>query len=118
MIRNQATDLLRHEHLVTTMPKAKELRPFVERLITIAKRGPKDLAARRLVISKLGGNRRGFDWLYLSKNPGDEEKIRQIYIDNLTNDTVGMGVHKRGDAIYFHYPTMIFVGTKPNEESL
>ena len=51
-------------------------------------------------------------------NPGDEGKIRQIYIDNLTNDTVGMGVHKRGDAIYFHYPTMIFVGTKPNEESL
>lgn len=51
-------------------------------------------------------------------NPGDEEKIRQIYLENLTNDTVGMGVHKRGDAIYFHYPTMIFVGTKPNEESL
>lgn len=51
-------------------------------------------------------------------NPGDEEKIRQIYLENLTNDTVGMGVHKRGDAIYFHYPTIIFVGTKPNEESL
>ncbi len=51
-------------------------------------------------------------------NPGDEEKIRQIYLENLTNDTVGMGVHKRDDAIHFHYPTMIFVGTKPNEESL
>jgi len=51
-------------------------------------------------------------------NPGDEEKIRQIYLENLTNDTVGMGVHKRGDAIHFHYPTMIVVGTKPNEESL
>lgn len=45
-------------------------------------------------------------------NPGDEEKIRQIYIDNLTTDTVGMGVHKRGEAIHFHYPTMIVVGTK------
>src|SRR4051812_49775320 len=39
MLRNQATALLRHEHLVTTVPRAKELRPFVERLITIAKRG-------------------------------------------------------------------------------
>jgi large subunit ribosomal protein L17 len=39
MLRNQATALLRHEHLTTTVPKAKELRPFVERLITIAKRG-------------------------------------------------------------------------------
>lgn len=57
MIRNQATALLRHEHLVTTMPKAKELRPFVERLITIAKRGVKaadpkgkTLNARRLIM--------------------------------------------------------------------
>jgi len=39
MLRNQATALLRYEHLTTTVPRAKELRPFVERLITIAKRG-------------------------------------------------------------------------------
>ena len=45
-------------------------------------------------------------------NPGDEEKIRQIYTDNLTTDTVGMGVHTRGEAIHFHYPTMIVVGKK------
>ena len=38
MLRNQATALLRYEHLTTTVPRAKELRPFVERLITIAKR--------------------------------------------------------------------------------
>ena len=44
MLRNQATALLRHERIETTVPKAKELRPFVERLITIAKRG---LAGRR-----------------------------------------------------------------------
>jgi large subunit ribosomal protein L17 len=57
MLRNQATSLLRHEHLTTTVPKAKELRPFVERLITIAKRGLVDgssnvraLNARRLVM--------------------------------------------------------------------
>ena len=34
MLRNQATALLRHEHVTTTVPKAKELRPFVERIIT------------------------------------------------------------------------------------
>jgi large subunit ribosomal protein L17 len=57
MLRNQATALLRHEHLVTTVPRAKELRPFVERLITIAKRGlaaneanGRTLTARRLVM--------------------------------------------------------------------
>jgi large subunit ribosomal protein L17 len=57
MLRNQATALLRHEHLTTTVPKAKELRPFVERIITVAKRGLADgdansrvLTARRLVM--------------------------------------------------------------------
>jgi large subunit ribosomal protein L17 len=56
MLRNQATALLRYEHIETTVAKAKELRPFVERLITIAKRGVasgegngKLLNARRLV---------------------------------------------------------------------
>src|SRR5262245_61419789 len=59
MLRNQATALLRHEHLTTTVPRAKELRPFVERLITIAKRGVaggangKTLHARRLVMHDL-----------------------------------------------------------------
>src|SRR5690349_360233 len=60
MLRNQATALLRHEHLTTTVPRAKELRPFVERLITIAKRGLADgngnaraLNARRMVMQDL-----------------------------------------------------------------
>src|SRR4029077_4193163 len=39
LLRNQAHALLLHEHIETTVPKAKELRPFVERIITIAKRG-------------------------------------------------------------------------------
>ena len=38
MLRSQAERLLQYEHIQTTVPKAKELRPFVERLITIAKR--------------------------------------------------------------------------------
>ena len=60
LLRNQATALLRHEHIETTLPKAKELRPFVERLITIAKRGvaagnanAQELNARRLVLKDL-----------------------------------------------------------------
>jgi len=60
MLRNQAEALIRHERLETTMPKAKELRPFVERLITLAKRGVaagdangKALHARRLVAAEL-----------------------------------------------------------------
>ena len=57
MLRNQAEALIRHERLETTMPKAKELRPFVERIITIAKRGlaagdanARTLHARRMVL--------------------------------------------------------------------
>ncbi len=47
MLRNQATDLLRYEKIETTVPKAKELRPFVEKLITRARSGT--LHDRRLV---------------------------------------------------------------------
>ena len=39
LLRNQAEALIRHEHIRTTVPKAKELRPYVERIISIAKRG-------------------------------------------------------------------------------
>src|SRR5215210_794549 len=60
LLRNQAIALLRHERIETTIPKAKELRPFVEHLITIAKRGVaagaadgKALHARRLVLAEL-----------------------------------------------------------------
>ena len=49
MLRNQATALLRYEHLTTTVPRAKELRPFVERIITIAKRGVAGGDARDLL---------------------------------------------------------------------
>lgn len=60
LLRNQAIALLRHERIETTVPKAKELRPYVERLITIAKRGVaagdangRALHARRLVLAEL-----------------------------------------------------------------
>src|SRR4051794_17914196 len=60
MLRNQAEALIRHERIETTMPKAKELRPFVERIITIAKRGlaagtanAGTLHARRMVLQDI-----------------------------------------------------------------
>ena len=52
MLRNMAAALIKHEQIMTTVPKAKELRPYVERLITLAKRG--GLSNRRLAMSKLG----------------------------------------------------------------
>ena len=51
LFRNMAQALIKHEQVVTTLPKAKELRPVVERLITLGKRG--DLHARRLAHARL-----------------------------------------------------------------
>jgi large subunit ribosomal protein L17 len=50
-MRNMATSLFRHERIETTTAKAKELRPYAERLITLARRG--DLHARRLAATKI-----------------------------------------------------------------
>jgi large subunit ribosomal protein L17 len=51
MLANMAASLIKHEQIVTTLPKAKELRPIVEKLITLGKKG--DLAARRQAISEM-----------------------------------------------------------------
>ncbi|MEK7282790.1 MAG: 50S ribosomal protein L17, partial [Acidobacteriota bacterium] len=51
LLRNLATDLFRHERLTTTLPKAKELRPYAEKLITLARRD--DLHSRRLVLGQI-----------------------------------------------------------------
>ena len=51
MFANMSAALIKHEQIVTTLPKAKELRPFVEKLVTLGKRG--DLHARRQAISSV-----------------------------------------------------------------
>ncbi|MBO1075972.1 50S ribosomal protein L17 [Roseomonas marmotae] len=51
MLRNMATSLLKHEQITTTLPKAKELRPYVERIISLGKRG--DLHARRQAYAQI-----------------------------------------------------------------
>jgi large subunit ribosomal protein L17 len=90
LLRNQATALLRHEKIETTMPKAKELRPFVERLITIAKRGVaagdangKALHARRMVIADIPDQdvvRKLFDTLAprFAERPGGYTRILRV----------------------------------------
>src|SRR5918994_127824 len=50
MFANMAMALVKHEQITTTLPKAKVLRPYVEKLVTLGKRG--DLHARRLLIAK------------------------------------------------------------------
>ncbi|MCQ8782450.1 50S ribosomal protein L17 [Mangrovibrevibacter kandeliae] len=51
MFANMAASLIEHEQIVTTLPKAKDLRPIVEKLVTLGKRG--DLHARRIAISRI-----------------------------------------------------------------
>ena len=51
MFANMAASLIKHEQIVTTLPKAKELRPIVEKLVTLGKRG--DLHARRQAIAQM-----------------------------------------------------------------
>jgi large subunit ribosomal protein L17 len=51
MFANLAAALIKHEQITTTLPKAKELRPVVEKLVTLSRRGAKNLHARRLALS-------------------------------------------------------------------
>ncbi|MFC5385499.1 50S ribosomal protein L17 [Aquamicrobium segne] len=74
MFANLAISLIEHEQIVTTLPKAKDLRPIVEKLVTLGKRG--DLHARRQVIAQIGDDavvRRLFDVIaprYATRNGG------------------------------------------------
>ncbi len=74
MFANLAVSLIEHEQIVTTLEKAKDLRPIVEKLVTLGKRG--DLHARRQVIAQIGNEdvvKRLFDVVaprYASRNGG------------------------------------------------
>lgn len=72
MLRNLAAAVFEHGQITTTIPKAKAVQPLVEKIITDAKKG--DLASRRRVIAKLGGDRQAFEWMYLPKKATEEEK--------------------------------------------
>jgi large subunit ribosomal protein L17 len=51
MFANMAASLIKHEQIITTLPKAKELRPIVEKLVTLAKKG--GLSARRQAVAEI-----------------------------------------------------------------
>jgi large subunit ribosomal protein L17 len=53
MFANMAAALIKHEQIKTTLPKAKELRPIVEKLVTLSRRGASDLHARRQALSQI-----------------------------------------------------------------
>ena len=83
MLRNMATSLFQHERVTTTEAKAKELRPYAERLITLAKRG--DLHARRLAARKIADQeilRKLFDDIgpRFTERPGGYTRIRKLGI--------------------------------------
>ncbi len=80
LFRNQSAALIKHEQIITTLAKAKELRPYVEKLITLAKKG--GLANRRLAHARLLDDaqlRKLFDVLaerYANRNGGYTRVIR------------------------------------------
>ena len=71
MWRNMAISLFTHGQITTTLPKAKSLKPFVERLITIGKKG--DLTARRRITSLLGRDQ------IIVRSEDDEDVVRNSY---------------------------------------
>ena len=93
MFANMAASLIEHEQIVTTLPKAKEIRPIVEKLVTLGKRG--DLHARRQAISQIRDNdavRKLFDSIairYATRNGG---YIRIMKAGYRTGDNAPMAV--------------------------
>jgi large subunit ribosomal protein L17 len=93
MFANMAASLIEHEQIVTTLPKAKEIRPIVEKLVTLGKRG--DLHARRQAISQIRDNeavRKLFDTIatrYATRNGG---YIRIMKAGFRTGDNAPMAV--------------------------
>jgi len=93
MLRNMVTSLLEHERIVTTAPKAKELRRLADRMITLAKRG--DLHARRQALAVIRSKRvvaKLFDELkddYLDRNGG---YTRIIKTGNRVGDAASMAI--------------------------
>ena len=63
MFENLAAALLKHEQITTTLPKAKTIRPVMEKLITLSRRGPKDLHARRQALAQIR----------------DEDQVRKLF---------------------------------------
>ena len=93
MLRNMAASLIKHEQIKTTLPKARELRPYVEKLITLAKKG--GLSNRRLAQSRLmddGQLKKLFDILAERYADRDGGYTRVIKAGFRGSDAAPMGV--------------------------
>lgn len=93
MFRNMAAALIKHEQITTTLPKAKELRPYVEKLVTLAKKG--GLANRRLAHARLGDDvqlRKLFDVLATRYADRDGGYTRVIKAGIRASDAAPMAV--------------------------
>ena len=80
MFANMAAALIKHEQIKTTLPKAKELRPIVEKLVTLSRRGGSDLHARRQALAQVrdeGQVRKLFDVLgpRYAERPGGYTRV-------------------------------------------
>ena len=112
MFANMAVALIKHEQFVTTLPKAKDLRPIVEKLVTLGKRG--DLHARRQAIAQIRDIpmvKKLFDVLgprYQSRNGGYTRVLKAGFrygdsapvavIEFVDRDTAAKGVDSGGTA--------------------
>jgi len=115
MFSNMAASLIEHEQIMTTLPKAKEIRPIVEKLVTLGKRG--DLHARRRAIAALRDAKhitRLFDIIaprYLGRNGGylrimkagfrrgDNAPMAVIEFVERDNEAKGIADRKRVEAV-------------------
>ncbi len=93
LLRNLALSLFRHERITTTTAKAKELRPFAERLITLGKRG--DLHARRLAARRIS-DREVLAKLFDDIGPRYAERpggyLRILHLGNRKGDAAAMSL--------------------------
>ena len=114
LFANLSGSLIEHEQIVTTLPKAKDLRPIVEKLVTLGKRG--DLHARRQVIAQIGNEgvvKRLFETLaprYATRNggylrimkagfrPGDNAAMAVIEFVDRDTSAKGAGDRARAEA--------------------
>ncbi len=88
LLRSLARSLIIHGRIETSEAKAKELRPFIERLITTSKK--QTLAARRAVISRLGGGARETQKLYNDISPRFEKRAGgYTRVTKMGNDKAG-----------------------------
>ncbi|MEM9087025.1 MAG: 50S ribosomal protein L17 [Pseudomonadota bacterium] len=93
LFRNMSAALIKHEQIVTTAPKAKELRPYIEKLVTLAKRG--GLSNRRLAMSRLGDEtqlKKLFDVLAERYSDRDGGYTRVIKMSPRASDAAPMAV--------------------------